>query len=257
MAVMDDILENKKKEVQEFKEVHGDHVFTGGKPPASFYKAVKKDKTLSVIAEVKRKSPSQGEMAMEEDPADIAKLYAEVGADAISVLTDEKFFGGGFDFLREIADTVTVPLLCKDFIIDPIQIDMAKLNGASAVLLITEILDDKQLLALYEYSAKLGLDALVEAHKIDNVKRAAELDAKIIGINNRNLFTFEEDLKHSLVCREFLPDAAAKISLSSCKTREDAIFIAKAGYDGILMGGVLMKAFNKRAALNSFLGVGK
>ena len=106
MAVMDDILENKRKEVQEFKEVHGDHVFTGGKPPASFYKAVKKDKTLSVIAEVKRKSPSQGEMAMEEDPADIAKLYAEVGADAISVLTDEKFFGGGFDFLREIADTV-------------------------------------------------------------------------------------------------------------------------------------------------------
>jgi len=141
--------------------------------------------------------------------------------------------------------------------LDPIQIDLAKLSGASAVLLITDILDDSGLLKLYEYAAHSGLDALVEAHEPQNIRRAGELGAKIIGINNRNLFTLEESLNHSLENAHLIPEDAVKLSLSSVKTRADAQKIANAGFDGILIGGVLMKAFNRRAALNSFKGVEK
>ncbi len=157
---MEDILENKRREVKEFKDLHGEHIFSGtGHEVPSFENAVKKVDFLSVIAEIKRMSPSHGVMDMNESPLAIAKVYDEVGADAISVLTDEKFFGGSFEFLTDISKTVSAPLLCKDFVIDKIQIDLAKLSGASAVLLITDILDDRLLFDLYEYTYRQGLHA--------------------------------------------------------------------------------------------------
>lgn len=257
MAKLNEILENKRKEVDDLKELHGDVIFSGDYPVRSFYDALKQERNLSIIAEIKRKSPSQGNMAMAENPLEIAKLYDEAGVNAMSILTDEKFFGGSFEFLKDISQATETPLLCKDFIIDRIQIDLAKLNGASAVLLIADILDDKNLKDLYDYAADRRMDVLLEAHKPENVKRAADLNARIIGINNRNLFTFEEDLNHSLRVRELIPDSALKVSLSSCKTRDDARKLMKAGYDAVLIGGVIMKAFNRKAALKSFVGIPK
>lgn len=255
---MEEILENKRHEVQEFKDLHGDHIYSGGEHNApSFKKALGLENAISVIAEVKRMSPSHGVMNMEESPVQIAKMYDEVGANAISVLTDEKFFGGSFEFLAEISRSVKAPTLCKDFILDKVQIDLAKLSGASAVLLITDILDDKSLLELYEYTYSIGLEALVEAHLLENIKRAVQLQAQIIGINNRNLFTFEEDLNHSRKNVYLIAEDTVKLSLSSFRSREDAVNIARFGFDGILIGAVLMKAFNKKAALNSFLRIPK
>lgn len=255
---LEEILENKRREIKEFKELHGEHIYSGGGHDVpSFKNALSNEENLSVIAEIKRMSPSQGIMNMEESPVEIAKIYEEVGADAVSVLTDSKFFGGSFEFLKEISKNIKNPILCKDFIIDRIQIDLAKLSGASAVLLITDILDDRQLLDLYEYTYKQGIEALVEAHLPENIKRAVELQAEIIGINNRNLFKFEEDLKHSMKNVYLIPEETVKLSLSSIRTRDDALNIARYGFDGILIGAVLMKAFNKKAALNSFLGIPK
>jgi indole-3-glycerol phosphate synthase len=258
MDNLETILENKRKEVKDYKETHGDHLYTGeGRERPSFKNAVALADQLSVIAEIKRMSPSQGAMNMKDDPLDIARLYEQTGASAVSVLTDEKFFGGSFDFLKAISEELKIPLLCKDFIIDRIQIDLAKLSGASAVLLITEALDDHALEDLYRYAYSIGLDCLVEAHYPENIRRASELKAEIIGINNRNLFTFEESLNHSIEQAHLLPEASVKLSLSALRSREDMVRLAEANFDGILAGTVLMKAFNKKAALNSFLGVSK
>jgi indole-3-glycerol phosphate synthase len=257
MTKLEEILENKKLEVTELKNVHGEHIFSGNTPRPSFSKALLLPDELSIIAEVKRISPSRGVLNLNESPLEIARSYAENGANAISVLTDRKFFGGSFEFLKEIAENVSTPLLCKDFVIDLIQIDLAKLSGASAVLLITDILDDKTLLNLFEYAHSAGLEALLEAHDPQNIKRAGEIGAKIVGINNRNLFTFEEDLNHSIKNIGLIPNGAARLSLSSINSKEDALKMADAGFDGVLIGSALMKAKNRNKALQDFKGINR
>ncbi|MEJ5283924.1 MAG: indole-3-glycerol-phosphate synthase [Brevinematia bacterium] len=257
MNIIEKIIEEKKKNISELKKLHGERIFSTKKSELSFYENLRKSEYLSVIAEIKPKSPSHGEMLNETEIESIINLYKKFDVNAISVLTDEKFFGGSFDLLSKVADMTQIPVLAKDFIIDKIQIDMAVLSGASAVLLISDILDDKKLEELYEYTISKKIDVLVEAHSVENIKRAIQLNPSIIGINNRNLFTLEEDLNHSIKVREFLPDDILKIALSSVKSREDAIKMAEAGYDGILIGSVIMKAFNKSAALNSFKKIEK
>jgi indole-3-glycerol phosphate synthase len=257
MSILDDIMENKRKEVQGYKNLYGEHIAKDYESAGSFIDALRKPENLAVIAEIKRKSPSQGKMAEEEDPVEIAGLYEASGVNAISVLTDQKFFGGSFDVLEKISHKVKIPLLCKDFIIDRIQIDLAAISSASAVLLITEILDDESLLDLYEYAGSLGLDALVEAYFPQNVKRAVELGAEIIGINNRNHTTLEENPRHAEELAHHIPSGIVKLSLSSCKDSEDAIRIAKAGFDGILVGGVIMKSKDRSAAIKNFLNIPK
>ncbi len=258
MSVIDEILEEKKREVSEIKNLHGETLFSFRKNKNLFYESLKNEEYLSVIAEIKPRSPSHGVMAeKDEDMIELAKLYKNTGVNAISVLTDNKFFGGGYDLLREISEKVDIALLAKDFIIDTVQIDMAILNGASAILLISDILNDMELLRLYEYAISRKIDVLLEAHEPENIKRSLALNPTIIGINNRNLFTLIEDLNHSLRVRELLPDDVLKISLSAVKSRKDAEKIAEAGYDVILIGSVIMKAFNKSAALNSFMKVEK
>ncbi len=257
MSILDDIMENKRNEVRLYKNLYGEHIDQAYKSKGSFLEALRKFENLALIAEIKRKSPSQGKMAEEEDPVEIAGLYEASGVNAVSVLTDQKFFGGDFDVLEKISHNIKIPLLCKDFIIDRIQIDLALISGASAVLLITEIMDDKSLLDLYEYAGSLGMDALVEAHFPQNVKRAAELGAEIIGINNRNLANLEENPRHAEELAPLIPSGIVKLSLSSCKDREDAIRFAKAGFDGILVGGVIMKSRDRSAAIKNFLNIPK
>jgi len=255
MTSLKEIIENKKSEILELKKKYGEHIDVKAIKPPSFIVALKKENELSVIAEIKRKSPSHGIMEQKDSVIEIAKEYEEGGANAISVLTDKKFFDGSFEFLSAVSKVISIPALCKDFILDKIQIDLARLSGASAILLIAEILDDRNLHELYEYAISSGIDVLLEVHEEENIKRALEMKAPIIGINNRNLRTMQEDLNYSLKMIKYLPEEAVKLSLSSFRTREDAIKAASAGFDGILVGASLMKSQNRKEALKEFLGI--
>ncbi len=207
---------------------------------------------LGVICEVKRKSPSAGSINYSADPIEIARLYEQANANAISVLTDAHYFGGSFDFLSRIDQKVNIPLLCKDFILDPVQIQLAAQSGASAVLLITECLNDSDLYNLYEYARFLGLDALVEAHEPENIRRAVELGAPIIGINNRNLKTFDIDIEWGFEQICHIPEDRIRLSLSAYQTRSEAEKAAQSGFDAILIGSTLMKASHTSSAVRQF-----
>jgi len=211
----------------------------------SFSDSIYNPNYLSIIAEIKRKSPSSGIINQDDDPLYIAKLYQDFGFSAISILTDNIYFGGSFELLFSIANYINLPILCKDFIIDKVQVDLAKIYGASSVLLITEALNDNDLLSLYEYSLKLNLDVLLEAHFKENIIRAIQLGAKIIGINNRNLITLEENYKYSIIMRDLLPDNVIKLSLSGINDINQIYEIANCNYDGVLIGTFFMKSINQ------------
>lgn len=259
MSKLEEIISNKRDEIPGLKAALIDRHCNPLKKYSgqSFLESLKNTPDLALIAEVKRKSPSQGSMAGGEDPVEIARIFGEAGVNAISVLTDRRFFGGDFDILRDISASVKEPLLCKDFIIDRVQVDMALASGASAVLLITEALDDALLENLYVYTKSLGLDALVEAHFSRNVKRAVDLGARIIGINNRNLDTLEENPGNAAALSALIPEGRLKLSLSSCRTRADAEGLAEAGLDGVLIGGAVMAAKDRKAAVLQFLNIRK
>src|SRR5690625_1363292 len=150
---------------------------------------------MSIIAEIKRASPSKGDINAAIDPVKQAKLYADNGASAISVLTDTPFFKGSMDDLRAVREVVNIPILCKDFMIDRIQIDVAKSAGANIILLIAAALDDNHLDKLYDYAKEHDLEVLCEVHNEEEMERVLKLGAKLVGINNRNLNTFKVDLK--------------------------------------------------------------
>lgn len=167
-------------------------------------KALEKNNDLSIIAEIKSKSPSV-KAFQERNLVQQVQDYELYGANAISVLTDEKYFGGSFERLQKLSLKTTLPVLCKDFIVDPLQIDVAKKAGASIVLLIVNILTDTQLAQLYNYATSKGLEVLVEVHDKEELERAYRLNAKIIGINNRDLKTFVTDVEHTnqiLQCKQ-------------------------------------------------------
>ncbi|SUM03632.1 indole-3-glycerol phosphate synthase [Staphylococcus devriesei] len=167
-------------------------------------KVLEKNNDLSIIAEIKSKSPSV-KAFQERNLVQQVQDYELYGANAISVLTDEKYFGGSFERLQKLSLKTTLPVLCKDFIVDPLQIDVAKKAGASIVLLIVNILTDTQLAQLYNYATSKGLEVLVEVHDKEELERAYRLNAKIIGINNRDLKTFVTDVEHTnqiLQCKQ-------------------------------------------------------
>lgn len=206
----------------------------------SFYEALAKE-GLSIIGEVKKASPSKGIIKDDFKPLEIAKAY-EGAVDAISVLTEEDFFLGHDQYLKEISETVKLPTLCKDFIIYKEQIYNAKALGASAVLLIVAILSDLELLEFIQAAKELNLDALVEVHTKEELMRALNTDAQIIGINNRNLETFETDIQVTLELRRLIPEGKVVISESGIHNEEDIIKLKKAHIDGILVGESFMKA---------------
>ena len=197
---------------------------------------------LALIAEVKKASPSVGVIAELFDPVAIAKNYAAAGAEAISVLTDEQFFQGRLEYLTEIRGAVSVPLLRKDFILDEVQIAEAAAAGADAILLIVAALDDKALRSLLEAAALYQLDALVEVHTLAELERALETDARIIGINNRNLATFEVDLAVTETLSEEVPDDIVLVSESGLRSAADVARVKAAGVNAVLIGEALMRA---------------
>ena len=194
---------------------------------------------LAIIAELKSKSPTVSDIP-ERDMLTQLKTYTEKGAAAISILTDEKYFGGSYRRLNALALETELPILCKDFVIDKIQIDLAKLAGASIILLIVNILDDAQLKELYNYAYDNGLEVLVEVHDYHELERAHQLNAKIIGINNRDLKTFITNVERT---NEVLTpkDNTYYITESGIKTRTDLEKVIHSGIDGALIGEALMR----------------
>ena len=199
-------------------------------------------RTLSLIAEVKRASPSAGLIAEHFDPVEIARRYEAAGADAVSVLTDEPFFQGHLDHLRAVRDAVELPLLRKDFVLEDVQIYEAAIAGADAVLLIVAALDDETLARLHDVAANCQLDALVEVHTLAELDRALAIDAQIIGINNRNLTTFAVDLATTEELSEQVPAGVILISESGIRTAEDSRRGRASGADAILVGEALMRS---------------
>jgi indole-3-glycerol phosphate synthase len=199
------------------------------------------DEQLAVIAEIKKASPSAGVISDSFEPAEIAKNYERDGAKAISVLTDRQFFQGALKHLADVRSAVSLPLLRKDFILDEIQIAESVANGADAILLIVAALEQTQLGDLLQAAKKQHLDALVEVHTREELHRALEARAKIIGINNRNLATFDVDLAVTEeLCRE-VPDEIVLVSESGIKTPRDAAKVKACGVDAVLVGEALMR----------------
>ena len=225
-------------------------------PTGSFaFEAALRKPGISFICECKKASPSKGLIAPDFPYLQIAKEYKAAGADAISVLTEPKWFLGRDSYLKEIAAAVSTPCLRKDFTVDDYMIYEAKLLGASAVLLICAILDDAQLREYLAICADLGLSALVETHDDAEVDRALAAGARILGVNNRNLKTFTVDTENSRRLRARIPQDVFFVSESGVKTAEDVAGLAAIGADAVLIGETLMRAPDKTAKLLELKGL--
>lgn len=214
----------------------------------AFEKALAKPE-LAFICECKKASPSKGIIAEDFPYLKIAKEYEAAGAECISVLTEPKWFLGSDAYLKEISETVSIPCLRKDFVVDSYMIYEAKLLGASAVLLICSILTSEKLGEFMELCDTLGLSALVEAHDEDEVKKALDANARVIGVNNRNLKDFTVDTENSRRLRELVPPQVLFVSESGVSTAEDIRKVKDAGADAVLIGETLMRAEDKTAKL--------
>jgi indole-3-glycerol phosphate synthase len=211
---------------------------------------------LQVIAEIKRRSPSAGDLASGLDPERQAKLYEQGGAAAISVLTEPEYFGGSLDDLRAVRSAVEVPILRKDFIIDARQVAESRAVGADALLLIVAALDAGMLEALLAECDQVGIEALVEAHDETEAKIAADAGAQIIGVNNRDLRTFTTDLAVAERVAPSLPEGCVLVAESGVSTAAGAGRMATAGYDAILVGEALVTAADPVAHLQALLQAG-
>ena len=234
-----------KNEVLRDDEVSPKALATEGK---SFYQALDK-KGLSIIGEVKKASPSKGIIAEDFPYLQIAKDYEAAGIDAISCLTEPKYFLGKDQYLKEIAQEVSVPVLRKDFLIDPYQIYQAKLLGAKAILLIVSLLGERELKEFLSLAGKLGLDALVECHDEEEIRCALSVGAEIIGVNNRNLKTFSVNLENSLSLRNLVPKGQLFVAESGMSRPEELRLLEEAGVDAVLIGESLMRAESKKEKL--------
>lgn len=219
----------------------------------TFENALKKD-GISFICECKKASPSKGLIAPDFPYLQIAKEYEAAGADCISVLTEPKWFLGKDEYLREIADTVSVPCLRKDFTVDPYMIYEARLLGASAVLLICSILSEELLREYIAVCDELGLSALVEVHDEDEIEMALNVGARMIGVNNRNLKDFSVDTGNSQRLRKMIPQGVLFVSESGVSTGEDVRKLREIGADAVLVGETLMRATDKKEKLLQLRG---
>src|SRR2546421_1396035 len=225
-------------------------------PTHALREALVHDDRINIIAEFKRRSPSKGSISSQADPATVARVYERGGAAAISVLTEEDFFAGSLDDLRAVRQQTSLPLLRKDFIVSDYQVYESAAAGADALLLIVAALDDDSLRSLRELTEnELAMDALVEVHTRDEMQRAIDSGANIIGVNNRNLLTFEVSLSTSIDLAAVASPATKLISESGIETREDINRLCDAGYNGFLIGETLMRAHNPEALLKDFTRV--
>jgi indole-3-glycerol phosphate synthase len=202
--------------------------------------SLQSEKQVSIIAEIKRRSPSKGELASDLQAVETALTYERAGARAISVLTEEEFFAGSPEDLIEVNHEIKLPILRKDFILDEFQIWESRFIGADAILLIASILETRKLADLYSLAYGIGLEVLVEIHDEDDLEKTIDIRPQIVGINNRNLKTFTVDLKTTESLRSLIPNEAVCVSESGIRTREDIIRLQQCGVDAVLVGEELV-----------------
>jgi len=223
-------------------------------PVRNFLSAIGANTGVSLIAEVKKASPSKGIIREDFDPLEIAQIYQANGATCISVLTDETYFQGRLGYLTEIRQAVGIPVLRKDFLIDSYQLLEARVAGADAVLLIAECLDDCNLRKLHNEALELGMTPLVEFYEPENLSRVVEAGATLIGINNRDLRTFHVDLQHTIRLRQQLPDDCLVVGESGIHGHTDLKLLADAAVDAVLVGEHLMAQPDIAHAVRRLLG---
>ena len=211
---------------------------------AGFGKALGTPDRLSVISEVKKASPSKGLIQPDFDPVKIAAEYEKNGADAVSCLTEEHYFQGCSQYFRDIRSKISLPMIRKDFIFDPYQIYEARIMGADAILLIAAILDDTQLKEYKNIAEAMGMDILAEVHDESELERVLDLDFDIVGINNRNLKTFEVSLETTARLANMIPDGKVIVSESGIKNNKDMKTVRSHGADAVLIGETLMRSGN-------------
>lgn len=258
MTILDELAESARKRVEEAKKQCSaqeikEKALKLPKGSFEFEKALKKS-DITFICECKKASPSKGLIAPDFPYLQIAKEYEAAGADCISVLTEPTRFLGSDQYLKEIAASVSIPCIRKDFTVDEYMIYEAKLLGAKAVLLICSILSEEQIKDYIEICDTLGLSALVEAHNEDEIKMAIRAGARIIGVNNRNLKDFSVDTKNSARMRELVPEDIIFVSESGVQSVEDVRELRDIGADAVLIGETLMRAEDKKAKLNELRG---
>jgi indole-3-glycerol phosphate synthase len=249
-TILDRIIEVKKTQLDEIRRMV---VNTGQlRTKRSIIEKIRQADEIKIIAEFKRASPSKGDINPHLNPAEQAKQYVQYGADAISVLTESSFFKGSFADLQAIREVVDVPILCKDFIIDKVQIDVADEAGADLILLIAAALEKNKLIELYQYASSKGLEVLVEIHDEEDFEKAAAAKATLIGINNRNLKTFLVDLSTTETLAPHVKKTGAFIiSESGMKTTTDVSRVREAGARGILVGETFMTSENLKGTFKS------
>jgi len=264
--ILQDILETKRKEVQRLRETRDPDDLKAAAAAAprarNFFRAVTKPPRglLNLIAEIKKASPSAGVIRADFDPPRIARQYADAGADAISVLTDERFFQGSLDHLRAVRETVDLPVLRKDFLIDACQVYESRAAGADAVLLIAAAVPAGVLMDLMILATELRMTCLVEVHGADEMMQVRSMVGfphaayGVLGINNRDLNTFKVDINTTLRLAELAGEGVPIVSESGIKTRQDVQRLAKAGVKAILVGETLMRAGNVAAEVESLIG---
>jgi indole-3-glycerol phosphate synthase len=255
--ILDEICEHKRAEVEARKESVSmgdlDERIKQVRAPRDF-RAALREQHISLIAEIKRASPTKGVMLENVDPVDLAGLYEQEGARAISVLTDEKYFKGALDDLTVVRQSVNIPCLRKEFIIDEYQIYEARAAQADAILLIVRCLSDKQLRDFLQTSSELGMDALVETHDEEEIERALKAGAHIIGINNRDLGTFQVDIKTTLELKRLVPGGNVLVSESGIHTRDHVKRLEDGGVDAILVGEALVTSHDISWKIRELLG---
>ena len=255
MNILKNIVESTKVRVETDKKTA---VSSDGVPRRSsfaFEQCLRRSE-LSFICEIKKASPSKGVITNDFPYLDIAREYMKAGADAISVLTEPDFFQGNDRYLAQINSIAEIPLLRKDFIIDPFQIEQSVWLGADAILLICTILSPAQLALYIKEADKLGLSCLVEVHDEDELEIAIKADARVIGVNNRDLKTFEVDTSNSVRLRKMTPPDVIFVSESGIETAGDVDILRQSGVDAVLIGETLMRSPDKKATLDMLRGGG-
>ncbi len=257
--ILDDIIAKQKTRIENEKkekniETLKQEVLSLPSSKNFFFENSLKNKDFAFICEIKKASPSKGVIVEDFSYTDIAQEYEKAGASAISVLTEPHFFKGNDLFLKDVAGIVNIPVLRKDFIIDEYQIYQAKLIGADAVLLICAVLDESTLKNFINIATSLKLSCLVETHNEEEIKKALNCNAKIIGINNRDLKTFTVDINTSLKLRKFIPENKILISESGIKTAQDIKMLKNAGFNGALIGESMMLSKDKKQFLSELRG---
>ncbi|MBP7216689.1 MAG: indole-3-glycerol phosphate synthase TrpC [Candidatus Omnitrophica bacterium] len=223
-------------------------------PTRPFIEAIHKPRTISLIAEIKKASPSRGVIREDFNIQQIAQDYQAVGVQAISVLTEEDYFQGSLEYLKEVRNFVSVPLLRKDFIIEPYQVFESRYYGADAILLIADLLTREKIIELMSLAETMGLACLVEAHNEKELKKILNMKVPLIGINNRDLHTLEVDSRVTERLFPLVPKEKVVVVESGIKTSQDVLFLKILGVSAVLVGEIFMRASNIRAKVEEIMG---